>query len=170
YMDFDVTSSLEIAQQSRCPVHFAVTKWDLIEGRHTLAEVRNRLMLDENFQDLVNAKRQDTSASIRIFPVSAVGFGFAELLASGEMKKVGSRLRPFQVELPLLSVFPDFFQFAYDELRAREPHLAPKKPTVPDKLLDPGAARKWESVVRGVAKKAMPRLKEQLVRRNPKLA
>ena len=79
-------------------------------------------------------------------------------------------LRPFQVELPLLSVFPDFFQFAYDELRAREPHLAPKKPTVPDKLLDPGAARKWESVVRGVAKKAMPRLKEQLARRNPKLA
>jgi hypothetical protein len=52
YLDFEITSSLEIAQQSRCPVHFVVTKWDLVEGRCTLDQIREALLRDDNVGDL----------------------------------------------------------------------------------------------------------------------
>jgi hypothetical protein len=116
YLELEITSSLEIVQRSRCPVHFVVTKWDLLEGRHTLEEVHDRLMEHPDFADLIAAKASDTTASIRLFPVSAVGPGFAELQPSGEMKKLGSlHPRPVNVELPLISVLPDTLQFVYQE-------------------------------------------------------
>lgn len=116
YLDFGITSSLEIVQQSRCPVHFIVTKWDLLEGHHTLAAVHDRLMQHGDLADLIESKRSHTAAAIRLFPVSAVGPGFAELQPSGEMKKVGSHHPvPVNVELPLISVVPDTLQFVYLE-------------------------------------------------------
>ena len=33
----------QILQNSRCPVHFVLSKWDLFAGKYTLEEVRNRL-------------------------------------------------------------------------------------------------------------------------------
>lgn len=116
YLELEITSSLEIVQQSRCPVHFVVTKWDLLEGRHALGEVRDRLMENRDFADLVESKRAHTKAAIRLFPVSAVGPGFAELQPSGEMKKIGAHHpQPVNVELPLISVLPDTLQFVYLE-------------------------------------------------------
>jgi len=120
YLELDITSSLEIVQQSRCPVHFVVTKWDLLEGHHTLEEVRDRLMKHRDFADLVESKRSDTAAAIRLFPVSAIGPGFAELQPSGEMKKLGApHPEPVNVELPLISVAPDTLQFVYLEAENR---------------------------------------------------
>lgn len=119
YLSFDLTSSLEIAQQSRCPLHFVITKWDLLDGRWDLDQVRDRLMEDDNFRDLVTAKMQDTRATIRLLPVSAVGLGFADADPAGGMRKTGRPLRPTNVELPLFSVLPDFLQFAHAEITAR---------------------------------------------------
>ena len=117
YLELEITSSLEIVQQSRCPVHFVVTKWDLLEGHHSLEDVRDRLMKHRDFADLIESKRSDTAAAIRLFPVSAVGPGFAELQPSGEMKKVGAdHPEPVNVELPLVSVVPDTLQFVYLEV------------------------------------------------------
>lgn len=116
YLELEITSSLEIVQRSRCPVHFVVTKWDLLEGHHTLEEARDRLMRHPDFADLINSKASATPAAIRLFPVSAVGPGFAEPQPSGKMTKVGSyHPQPVNVELPLISVLPDTLQFAYLE-------------------------------------------------------
>lgn len=120
YLELDITSSLEIVQQSRCSVHFVITKWDLLEGKHTLEEVRDRLMQHRDFVDLIESKRSATAAAIRLFPVSAIGPGFAELQPSGEMKKLGSQHpEPVNVELPLISVVPDTLQFVYLEAENR---------------------------------------------------
>ncbi|MGH3586181.1 MAG: hypothetical protein ACRDQ0_07630, partial [Pseudonocardia sp.] len=124
YLDFEITSSLEIAQQSRCPVHFVVTKWDLVEGRCTLAQIRDALLRDDNVGDLVRSKAEDAPTTIRLIPVSAVGPGFAELLPDGRMRKTGAPARPERVELPLLAVVPDFLQFAYAEIEDRDRRLA----------------------------------------------
>jgi hypothetical protein len=116
YLELEITSSLEIVQRSRCPVHFVVTKWDLLEGHHTLEEAHDRLMKHHDFADIIASKASHTTAAIRLFPVSAVGPGFAELQPSGEMTKVGPHHpEPVNVELPLISVVPDTLQFVYLE-------------------------------------------------------
>jgi hypothetical protein len=171
YLAFDITSSLEIAQQSRCPVHFVVTKWDLLEGNYSLEEVKERLMDDENFRDLVTSKAEDTTAAIRLIPVSAVGSGFAKLASTGEMQKVGTSMRPHNVELPLLSVLPDFMQFAYDEVQRREALIARQdKPRVADRLLQTDATERWQPAIRNVAGRAVPKLRQAILARFPQLA
>lgn len=171
YLDFDITSSLEIAQQSRCPIHFAVTKWDLLEGRFTLNDLRAALMANRNFADLIHAKTQDIPGTIRLLPVSAVGTGFAELQPGGEMRKLGRSPEPYQVDLPLVSVFPDFFQFAYEELRAQGSALDEIRQTQSvQRFLDPDTTNKFKQALRGAAKKAMPLVQTGLRRRSPALA
>ena len=120
FLDFELSSSLEIVQQTRCPVHFAVTKWDLLEGGHSLAEVRDLLLGDGSFRDLIRGRSESAAGPIRLIPVSSVGTGFAAMQPNGQMQKLGPPARPFQVELPLISVIPDFVTYAYSELRARD--------------------------------------------------
>lgn len=126
FLDFDVSSSLEIVQQTRCPVHFAVTKWDLLEAEYTLGEVRDLLLHDDNFHDLIRSRTQYVSGPIRLIPVSSVGRGFATMQANGQMRKLGEPARPFQVELPFMSVLPDFFAYAYAELQSQDQELLRK--------------------------------------------
>lgn len=171
YMEFDVISSLEIAQQSRCPVHFAITKWDLLEGQYSLGDVRFKLMEDENFANLINSKGQDMPGTIRLIPVSAVGFGFAQLLPTGEMKKIGDRPRPHQVELPLVAVLPDFFQFAYAELSARQEDVKELKQARDlQRAFDQIGEGRMKAIMRTVLEKAMPSLHAMLAQRSPALA
>jgi hypothetical protein len=123
FLDFELSSSLEIVQQTRCPVHFAVTKWDLLEGTHSLHEVRDLLLGDGSFRDLIRGRFESPAGPIRLIPVSSVGTGFAAMQPNGQMQKLGQPARPFQVELPLISVIPDFVTYAYSELRARDQDL-----------------------------------------------
>lgn len=123
FLDFELSSSLEIVQQTRCPVHFAVTKWDLLEGAHTLQEVRDLLLGDGSFRDLIRGRFESPAGPIRLIPVSSVGTGFAAIQPNGQMQKLGPPARPFQVELPLISVIPDFVTYAYSELRAKDQDL-----------------------------------------------
>jgi hypothetical protein len=126
FLDFELSSSLEIVQQTRCPVHFAITKWDLLDGTHHLREVRDLLLGDDNFRDLIRGRFDSPAGPIRIIPVSSVGNGFAAIQPDGRMHKLGQPARPFQVELPFISVIPDFFTYAYAELQTREHGLLDK--------------------------------------------
>lgn len=123
FLDFELSSSLEIVQQTRCPVHFAVTKWDLLEGAHSLAEVRDLLLGDGSFRDLIRGRSESAAGPIRLIPVSSVGTGFAAMQPNGQMQKLGPQACPFQVELPLISVIPDFVTYAFSELQARDQDL-----------------------------------------------
>ncbi len=102
---------LQIVSQSRQPVHFVLTKWDLFEGKFSLDQIRNRLWEIEAFrQTLLNRReRYDTT---RLIPISAVGTGFAKPEPQPDgtitMHKVkDAKARPFQVEVPLACVLPD---------------------------------------------------------------
>jgi len=120
FLNFELTSTFEFIQQSQCPVHFAVTKWDLLDGRYTLRQVRNRLLAEESFRNIIDSRGELSKAPIRLIPTSSVGMGFAEQLPNGQMRKTGSQIRPFQVQLPIISVLPDFFAYARIELEGSE--------------------------------------------------
>jgi hypothetical protein len=93
-----------------------ITKWDMLAPRYTLEQVRAQLMSDYNFHDLVEARAQDSPATIRLIPVSAVGFDYAAVDADGEMRKLGGRPRPYNVHLPLFSVLPDFLTLVHTKV------------------------------------------------------
>jgi hypothetical protein len=102
---------ISILTKSTQPVHFIITKWDLLQ-QYSLDEVRSRLMeSSRRFRDFVDVQRE--FGTLRLIPVSAVGLDFAEPGPNGAMlKKPGSAFEPYQVEMPLVSVIFDQLDFA----------------------------------------------------------
>ncbi len=118
-VDLDLSNMLPLMQMSQSPVHFVITKWDLLQDKYSLGEVRDRLLKLAEFQEFVrNHIRRFT---VRLIPVSAVGLGFAKLQSDGFMRKVpGAHIQPFQVEVPLACVLPDQFQAQIARLKEKE--------------------------------------------------
>jgi GTPase SAR1 family protein len=99
------------------PVHFVITKWDLLEEQYTLAEIRRRLLADDKMAAVIEMRRP-YQIPTRLIPVSSVGTGFARLNRQGQMVKVNNgRPRPFQVEMPLACTLVDGFQSARLEMQ-----------------------------------------------------
>ncbi len=104
--------------QNRSPIHFVVTKWDLLEAEgFSLADVKAKLMKFQEFVKFAgrDIKRYDPETHENehlvyppayLVPVSAVGRGFATLKGD-QMVKVGlSEVHPEDITLPLaLAVF-----------------------------------------------------------------
>ncbi|MBW4445609.1 MAG: ATP-binding protein [Spirirestis rafaelensis WJT71-NPBG6] len=88
------------------PVHFVISKWDILEGEFSLQEVKDRLLEEETFSNFVK-NRLRSNSSVRLIPVSAVGMEFAELQDGKMIKIPKGRLKPYQVEMPLACVLPD---------------------------------------------------------------
>ena len=177
YFARDLATSFEIAQQSNCPVHFVVTKWDLLEPEFSLGAVRNALFGNDDFAALVTAKASTSRAPIRLIPVSSVGSGFARRLPSGEMQKTGAPARPLNVEIPLVAVLPDFMQFAHEQLSRSEADLdqLPQQLSPLAKLLGllggtAGEPSQLTDAASGVLRTALPTAARRLLRRNPLLA
>lgn len=119
----DLPNMLAVMQRSPKPIHFIISKWDIVEGNYTLEQIRDRLLQIEEFKNLVKL-RNKAGSPIRLIPVSAVGMGFATLQPDGGMAKTGVLPQPFQVEVPLACVLPDMIQTMLEELmRKREQEL-----------------------------------------------
>lgn len=169
YIDFHLTSTFEIVQQSRCPVHFVVTKWDLLAPHFEFGAVRDRLLEEDSFCTSVAARSKSSMAPMRLIPVSSVGSGFAVPGEEGRMRKTGARLEPFQVDIPVLSVLPDLLQTAFRELEARAAGIrktsAGRNPddagpqTSPPQL---SGSRRWLDKATSVAKDYGPMLREHM--------
>jgi len=91
------------------PIHFIVSKWDLLAGAYDLREIRAKLMEFGDFAALIRSARggrPDRRAPlVRLIPVSAVGLGFAHLDAEGRVGKTrAGLLRPISVEIPLAAL------------------------------------------------------------------
>jgi hypothetical protein len=101
-----------------CPIHFALTKWDLVRGfgesadaddATRLALVSEALLDNAQIRALVDAHSYG-SRVVRLFPVSAVGPDFAFIDSGGHVvKRQHGLVRPSHVELPLSAVLPDLF-------------------------------------------------------------
>lgn len=106
------------------PVHFIISKWDLLDQKYELLEVRNRLLEKVNeFKNVVHNINQ-AKCPVRLIPVSSVGRKFATPQPDGSMKKnLREILRPFQVEVPLAYVLTDGLERQISRLEKPKPVL-----------------------------------------------
>ncbi|MBD2215345.1 hypothetical protein H6G27_36910 [Nostoc linckia FACHB-104] len=92
------------------PVHFIISKWDLLEGSYSLADVKKRLLNTvREFDDVVKNRRK-VGCPVRLIPVSSLGKGFAALQPDGQMKKLSVNPHPMNVEFPLAFALTDKLQ------------------------------------------------------------
>ena len=124
----DIPVIARIMQRCKAPVHFVISKWDLLEGKYTLGQIRDRLLEISEFKNLIS---QLTGNTVRLIPVSSVGANFATLLPNGKMQKhSGAIPRPFYVEVPLACVLPDALLKRVADLKQQEKEIADKVVTV----------------------------------------
>ena len=117
----DVVNILQMMQNSTKPIHFIITKWDLLEEQpYSLGDILAEMdrSIEEFHQLISNRTKNAPQASIRVIPVSAVGKEFIELQtdSKGEkvmQKKEGKSPKPSGVEMPLVCVLPDKFADRY---------------------------------------------------------
>jgi len=104
----DLGNMLPVMNKHTSPIHFIISKWDLLaKANISLEQVRDRLLQDESFYNFVQ-NRLEGNVPVRLIPVSAVGMEFAELEEDGSMRKIpGKPLKPFKVEAPLACILPD---------------------------------------------------------------
>ena len=131
WMQRDMPSVLQLVDDCRrdTPVHFIISKWDLVESKFSLFEVRNRLT--EKVPEFKNVVRNRIGAGcpVRLIPVSSVGMGFANLQPEGQMRKIsGAVPHPFQVEVPLACVLTDGLKAQIGKLKEEKEKIL-QRPT-----------------------------------------
>ncbi|MEV4256370.1 hypothetical protein AB0J52_24680 [Spirillospora sp. NPDC049652] len=111
---------------ARAPVHFMITKWDLFERRRLgLGFVKGELLkASDDLAGVVGSRLRSASptATMRLIPVSSLGRDFVRPEPSEDgylrMFKTSGRVRQLNVDVPLLSLLPDFYSQYMEELGA----------------------------------------------------
>ncbi len=116
----DLRFILPIIQNHKKPVHFIITKWDLLEN-YSLRDILSNLEQIAAFKDLI--MQRSRHIPIRVIPVSSVGIGFAELHDGLMQKKVGAIPHPLRVEIPLVCLLPDKFEALIGTLQREESRI-----------------------------------------------
>jgi hypothetical protein len=128
----NMVQEMQKMQGLKKPVHFVISKWDVVEQSYTLEQIRDRLLEIDEFKNLVKL-RNEAGSPVRLIPVSAVGKGFAIAKPDGSMEKTGELPKPFQVEVPLACILPDMIKVMMEELiRKRESELSRSIEVKPD--------------------------------------
>jgi GTPase SAR1 family protein len=115
----DLPNMLDIMQNTTKPIHFVISKWDVVKNKYTLEDVTARLLQIDEFKNVVKSRNLSNTA-VRLIPSSSVGIGFAELQSDGSMKKTGKLPSPYQVEMPLACILPDMIKATLEELIKRK--------------------------------------------------
>jgi GTPase SAR1 family protein len=126
----DIPCLMRLVQKcKKIPVHFVISKWDLLVNKYTLLEVRNRLLEKVNEFKNVVKNRADAKCPVRLIPISSIGINFMTPQADGSMKKFsGAVLSPFQVEVPLAFVLTDGLQAKISQLKDEQKEIG-QRPT-----------------------------------------
>lgn len=118
----DISHIIPMIQEKNrsTPVHFIVSKWDLLDGKFNLQHIRNTLMEYPPFRAFVNARVRG-KAKVRLIPISSVGMNFATLTKDGIMQKnTGSVPNPYNVEMPLAFTLIDKLQALMEQAIEQE--------------------------------------------------
>jgi hypothetical protein len=118
YFHASIQPMIGMMAGATCPIHFVLTKWDLVRDFGEPADADDDTRLKIVLQALAAVTSIEALASqhrgrriVRLIPVSAVGRHFAEILPSGKVvKRPNGALRPTNVEVPLSAVVPDLFR------------------------------------------------------------
>jgi hypothetical protein len=131
YLRHDVLPTLSTIAESRsdCAVHFVITKWDLLEQKNISLElVIDELRKNKDFAAVVNRRAKRTGGAVRIIPVSSVGRGFAAIQDDDRITKVpGARPNPWNVDVPVVALLPDFYSRMLEDIRLRYERRLPQK-------------------------------------------
>jgi hypothetical protein len=119
YFHSTIQPMIGFMASATCPIHFVLTKWDLVRGfgepPDASDDVRLRLVRDA----LMDAMQLDALVSrqgvvrriVRLIPVSAVGVDYARIDEHGQVVKRPEGVpRPTNLEAPLSAVLPDLFR------------------------------------------------------------
>jgi hypothetical protein len=113
-IDIDFLVSLAMRANIDVPIHFVLTKWDILDGVFTLESIKEKLLSIPKLKALIGTRRR-AELPTRLIPVSAFGKGFATLDKSGRMvkNKTNNIPSPFQVELSIACTLIDGFRVAH---------------------------------------------------------
>jgi hypothetical protein len=124
-LEQDLNYILPIIQTVRpLPVHFVITKWDLLENKSiTLSQVRERLLQINQFSNVLSQRRA-LQIPTRLIPTSALGQRFAELDMHGILHKNPEHVPdPYLVEMPIACTLIDSFQLMLNDLKRDQSSL-----------------------------------------------
>ena len=115
----DMSNAIQLANLSTkdTPLHFVITKWDLLEGYYDFLSVRK--FLQENFDDFKRliSTRIKAGCPVRLIPTSSFGKGFVTMQPDGSIKRNSGELpKPSQIEIPLNYVLIDRAAAYYNHL------------------------------------------------------
>jgi hypothetical protein len=131
YLRHDVLPILSTIAESRssCVVHFVITKWDLLQrDRIPLDLVIDELRKNDDFAAVLANRAKRTAGVVRIIPVSSVGHDFATLRDDGRIVKVpGASPNPWNVDVPVVALLPDFYSQLLEDIRAKYERRLPQK-------------------------------------------
>ncbi|MCA1672940.1 MAG: hypothetical protein LC799_12340, partial [Actinobacteria bacterium] len=118
YFRSTIQPTIGIMVGATCPIHFVLTKWDLVRGfgeadnaddNTRLSLVRQALLDNVQIRALVDTHSW-SNRIIRLIPVSAVGPDFAQMDHADHMlKRPDGEVKPTNVEAPLAAILPDVF-------------------------------------------------------------
>lgn len=121
WLGVDLRGVLE-RMQGRCvPIHFVLSKWDILKQHFGLEEVRKFLLDLEDFRSLLDF---GGTTRIRLIPVSALGFDFVTLKDGAMHRILGGQVKPFQVEMPLACILPDIIASFMRKIAEKEESFA----------------------------------------------
>lgn len=111
FFNQDLPSILKRMQTSNVPLHFVISKWDILQQNNiSLSQVKKLLLGVPEFEKLLEI-RKEIGSPVRLIPISAVGLNFATLQPDGSMKKnLEVQAKPFLVAVPLACILPDRLQ------------------------------------------------------------
>jgi len=90
------------------PVHFIISKWDLLESSYSLQEIKNCLLSTVTEFYNVVGNRKNAGCPVRLIPISSLGKGFAILGTNGQMEKISGKIPlPLNLEVPLAFALTD---------------------------------------------------------------
>ena len=120
WLNMDLPNTLKEAQRVKNkPLHFVITKWDLLEGKYNLSTVRDCLGSKcIEFRNLIDTRKNSKAVHpIRLIPISSVGKEFVTMHSDGTMKKNLNKVpQPFQLEIPLSYVLIDKVVTSYNNI------------------------------------------------------
>lgn len=130
YFERTLRATVGFAQNATCPIHFVITKWDLIQNMAAMQTIdeggRLRTVSNVLFQyEHLAALLRDPARQqvVRLIPVSSVGPDFVAMDANGmPAKRTDGTISPTNVDAPLAAVVPDLFRQVESTLDASTRH------------------------------------------------